>query len=353
LQSWSAAVDHYVGLDVSLKLTAICIVDQTGKIEREGTVASNPEAIAAFVKLHAPHVARVGLETGATSTWLWTELNKMGLPIICIDARHAKAALKMQINKSDRNDAVGIARIMQCGWYKEVRIKGLDSHAIKALLVSRALLVKIKRDLENQIRGLLKNLGLVIGRAKMNVFAVRAAELIEDRPELAAAVDPLLRAREAIERQIVDLDRKVTRMARSDVQVRRFMTTPGVGAITALCFLATIDDPTRFQKSRSVGAYVGLTTRRYASGEIDWKGRISKCGDAMMRSYLYEAANVLLTRVAKWSTLKAWGIRLAKRSGLRKAKVAVARKLAVILHRMWIDGTEFNWSSKEVAAQVA
>lgn len=346
-------MDHYVGLDVSLKLTAICIVEQSGKIVREGTVASNPEAIAAFVKLHAPHVARIGLETGATSTWLWTELNKMGLPIICIDARHAKAALKMQINKSDRNDAVGIARIMQCGWYKEVRVKGLDSHAIKALLVSRALLVKIKRDLENQIRGLLKNLGLIIGRAKMNVFAVRAAELIEDRPELAAAVDPLLRAREAIERQIVDLDRKVTRMARSDVQVRRFMTAPGVGVITALCFLATIDDPIRFKKSRSVGAYVGLTTRRYASGEIDWNGRISKCGDAMLRSYLYEAANVLLTRVAKWSTLKAWGIRLAKRSGLRKAKVAVARKLAVILHRMWIDGTEFNWSSKEVAAQAA
>ena len=147
---------QYVGLDVSLKLTAICIVDRTGKIEREGVVASDPEAIAAFVKSHAPHVARIGLETGATSTWLWTELNKMGLPVICIDARHAKAALKMQINKSDRNDAVGIARIMQCGWYKEIRVKDLDSHAIKALLVSRALLVKIKRDIENQIRGLLK-----------------------------------------------------------------------------------------------------------------------------------------------------------------------------------------------------
>jgi Transposase and inactivated derivatives len=142
-----------------------------GKIEREGVVTSDPETIAAFVKSHAPHVARIGLEAGATSTWLWTELNKMGLPVICIDARHAKAALKMQINKSDRNDAVGIARIMQCGWYKEVRVKDLDSHAIKALLVSRALLVKIKRDIENQIRGLLKNLGLVIGRAKMNVFA--------------------------------------------------------------------------------------------------------------------------------------------------------------------------------------
>ena len=248
-------MEYYVGLDVSLKLTAICIVDRSGKIEREGVVASDPETIAAFVKSHAPHVARIGLETGATSTWLWTELNKMGLPIICIDARHAKAALKMQINKSDRNDAVGIARIMQCGWYKEVRVKDLDSHAIKAVLVSRALLVKIKRDLENQIRGLLKNLGLVIGRAKMNVFAVHAAELAEARPELAAAVEPLLKAREAVERQIADLDRKVMRLARNNAQVRRFMTAPGIGPITALCFLATIDDPARFKRSRSVGAY--------------------------------------------------------------------------------------------------
>src|SRR6476646_8560682 len=194
-------MEHYVGLDVSLKLTVICVVDRSGKIEREGVVTSDPETIAAFVKSHAPHVARIGLEAGATSTWLWTELNKMGLPVICIDARHAKAALKMQINKSDRNDAVGIARIMQCGWYKEVRVKDLDSHAIKALLVSRALLVKIKRDIENQIRGL-KNLGLVIGRAKMNVFAVRAAELADARPAVAAAVEPLLKARDAVGRQI-------------------------------------------------------------------------------------------------------------------------------------------------------
>ena len=253
----------------------------------------------------------------------------------------------MQINKSDRNDAFGIARIMQCGWYKEVRVKGLDSHAIKAVLVSRALLVKIKRDLENQIRGLLKNLGLVIGQAKMNVFVVRAMELIEDRPELVAAVEPLLKVREGVEKQITDLDRKVMRLARNDVQVRRFVTAPGIGPITALCYLATIDDPTRFKRSRSVGAYVGLTSRRYASGEVDWTGRISKCGDPML---LYEAAGVLLTRVAKWSVLKAWGMRIAKRSGLRKAKVAVARKLAVILHRMWVDGTEFKWSSKEEVA---
>jgi transposase len=204
---------------------------------REGVVTSDPETIAVFIKSHAPHVARVGLEAGATSTWLWTELNKIGLPVICVDARHAKAVLKMQINKSDRNDAVGIARIMQCGWYKEVRVKDLDSHATKALLVSRALLVKIKRDLENQIRGLLKNLGLVIGRAKMKVFAARAAELAEARPELAAAVKPLLKAREAVERQIADLDRKVLRLARNDAQVRRFMTAPASAQSQLFAFL--------------------------------------------------------------------------------------------------------------------
>jgi len=340
----------YVGLDVSLKQTSICVVDESGSVVREGVVISDPEAIAAFVRLNAPGAARIGLETGPTTTWLWTELKRLDLPVICIDARHAKAALKMQINKSDRNDAAGIARIMQTGWFKEVRVKDIDSHLVKALLVSRALLVKIKRDLENQIRGLLKNLGLVIGRGKFNVFAVRTEELIEDRPELVAVIRPLLAARKAIEEQVHNLDRRVLKLARRDMQVRRFMTVPAVGPVTALCFTATIDDPTRFKRSRSVGAYVGLTTRRHASGEVDWSGRISKCGDAMLRMYLFEAAGVLLTRVPKWSALKAWGMRLAKRNGLRKAKVAVARKLAVILHRMWIDGTEFNWSKKEASA---
>lgn len=339
-------MQSYVGLDVSLKQTAVCVVDGVGKILREGMVESDPDAIAAFIRSTALNVARIGLETGATSTWLWTELKKRDLPVICIDARHAKAALKMQINKSDRNDAAGIARIMQCGWYREVRVKDLDSHAVRALLASRALLVELKRDLENQIRGLLKNFGLVIGRAKMNTFTTRANEFIEGRPELAAAIEPLLKAREALAKEIEGLDRKVMTMARREPQVRRFMTVPGVGPITALCYFSTIDDPTRFKKSRSVGAYVGLTTRRYASGETDRTGRISKCGDEMLRSYLYEAANVLLTRVAKWSTLKAWGMRIAKRRSMNKARVAVARKIAVILHRMWIDGTDFSWSKE-------
>src|SRR6201993_739524 len=208
-------MEHYVGLDVSLKQTSICVVNQAGSIVREGIVDSEPEAIATFVRLNAPGAVRIGLETGPTATWLWTDLKQLGLPVICIDARHAKAVLKMQINKSDRNDAAGIARIMQCGWYKEVCVKDLDSHATKALLVSRALLVKIKRDIENQIRGLLKNLGLVIGRAKMNMFAVRAAELVQDRPELTAAVVTPQDAG-VIERQIADLDRKVLRLARNN-----------------------------------------------------------------------------------------------------------------------------------------
>ena len=313
-------MEHYVGLDVSLKLTAICIVDRTGKIEREGVVSSDPEAIATFIKSHAPHVARVGLETGATATWLWTELNKLGLPVICIDARHAKAALKMQINKSDRNDAVGIARIMQCGWYKEVHVKNLDSHAVKALLASRALLVKIKRRSREPDPRAPQEPRARYWPSKDECICRPCWEMTEDRPELAAAVVPLLSARAAIEQQIADLDRKVMRLARNNAQARRFMTAPGVGPITALCFLATIDDPTRFKRSRSVGAYLGLTTRRYASGEIDWTGRISKWGDKMLRSYLYEAANVMLTRVARWSALKAWGIRVAKRTGCVKPR---------------------------------
>jgi transposase len=343
-------METYVGLDVSLRRTSICVVDQMGKTLCEGTVNSTPEAIIEFVKSKAAGAIRIGLETGPTSTWLWTEIKAAGLPVICIDARHAKAVLKMQINKSDRNDAFGIARIMQCGWYKEVRVKSLDSHALRALLESRALLVKMKRDLENQIRGLLKNLGLLIGTVRGQAFHDRVQELVEGKTYLAVAVLPLLETRNNIVRQIADLDRKVLMVARNDKQVRSFMTVPGIGPVTALCYRATIDEPVRFKRSRSVGAYVGLTTRRYASGEVDWTGRISKCGDVMLRSYLFEAAGVLLTRVHKWCALKAWGTRLARRVGLRKAKVAVARKLAVILHRMWIDGTEFQWSAAKVAA---
>jgi len=343
-------MERYVGLDVSLKETSICVVDGKGKIVSEGTVLSEPAAIADFVKAKAAGVMRIGLETGPTTTWLWHELRALGLPVICIDARHAKAALSMQINKSDRNDAVGLARIMQCGWYKEVQVKSLPCHEIRAVLNSRAQLVKIKCDLENQIRGLLKNLGLVIGKVGGNGFRRRAEELVGEHRLLQEAVRPLLDVREIVRREIANLTRKLLALARNNDVSRRLMTVPGIGSINALAFCAAIDEPARFRRSRSVGAYVGLTPRRYASGEVDWSGRISKCGDAMVRTYLFEAAGVLLTRVAQWCKLKAWGHRLWKRIGFKKAKIAVARKLAVILHRMWRDGTDFIWSSKEVAA---
>ena len=343
-------MELYVGLDVSLKETSICVVDGKGEIVSEGTVLSEPAAIAAFIEEKAKGATRIGLETGPTTTWLWHELRALGLPVICIDARHAKAALSMQINKSDRNDAYGLARIMQAGWYKEVQVKSVACHEVRAVLNSRAQLVKIKRDLENQIRGLLKNLGLRIGKAGGNVFHHRAEELVGEHHLLQEAVRPLLAVREIVRREIADLTRKLLALARNNDESRRLMTVPGIGPINALAFCAAIDEPARFQRSRSVGAYFGLTPRRHASGEVDWSGRISKCGDAMVRTYLFEAAGVLLTRVPQWCRLKAWGLRLAKRIGFKKARVAVARKLAVILHRMWRDGTDFIWSTKEAAA---
>lgn len=343
-------MELYVGLDVSLKETSICVVDGNGKILSEGSVTSDPDTIATYVKTKAASVNRIGLETGPTATWLWHELRTLGLPVICIDARHAKAALSMQINKSDRNDAAGIARIMQCGWYKEVQVKRLTCHEIRAVLSSRAQLIKIKIDLENQIRGLLKNLGLVVGKGRGNVFRRRVEQLLSDNDRLSAAVLPLLHVREKIGRKVAELSKKLLAMARDNVDVRRSMTVPGIGPITALAFYTAIDDPDRFARSRNVGAYIGLTLRRNASGEVDWSGRISKCGDRMLRSYLFEAAGVLLTRVPQWCNLKAWGHRLWKRIGFKKARIAVARKLAVILHRMWCDGTDYQWSNKEVAA---
>lgn len=343
-------MELYVGLDVSLKETSICVVDGDGKVIGESSVISDPPAIVAYLETKAGTAVRIGLETGPTTTWLWHELRALGLPVICIDARHAKAALSLQINKSDRNDAFGLARIMQAGWYKEVQVKSIDCHEIRAGLNSRALLVKIKRDLGNQIRGILKNLGLIVGKAYGNVFTRRVEELVAEHPNLRQAIEPLLSVRKLVSREIADFDRQLLARARASEACRRSMTVPGIGPITALAFHSAIDEPARFARSRSVGAYLGLTPRRHASGEMDWTGRISKHGDRMVRTYLFEAAGVLLTRVPQWCALKTWGHRLWKRIGFKKAKIAVARKLAVILHRMWRDGTDFQWSTKEVAA---
>ena len=335
---------EYVGLDVSMKETSICVVDEDGRILAEGKVASRPEAIAGFLVRSAPNAVRVGLESGALSSWLWRGLKRLGVPVIQIDARHAHAGLKLQLNKTDRKDAQGLAQIMRTGWYKEVQARALDSQWVRQLLAGRAMLVAQRVDLENQIRGLLKGYGLLVGKVSETRFAARVADLIGDEPALHAVIGPLLAVRTVLLREYATLHKAVLATARQDPVTRRLMTLPGVAAVTALAFRATIDDPGRFKNARAVGAYLGLTPRCYASGEVERMGRISKRGDGLTRSYLYQAANVLMSRVTKWSALKVWALRLKKRLGHKKAAVALARKIAVVLTCMWRDNTEFRWT---------
>jgi len=342
-------MEQYVGLDVSLEQTSVCVVDGDGKTLWQGKCASTPEAIAATIRAKAPAVVRIGLESGPLSSWHWHELRKAGLPVVCLDARHAKAALALQLNKSDRNDARGLAQIVRTGWYREVAVKSVDSQLVRSMLTTRAQLVRMRVDLANQIRGVLKPFGLIAGKGGGQPFAERVRTLVAGGP-LQEVAEALLSAWRAIGEQIAALGRRLVAMARRDEAVRRLMTAPGVGTLVALTYVSVVDDPERFARSSSVGAYVGLTPRRHQSGEEDHTGHISRCGDKLLRTYLFEAAGIVLHRVSKWSALKAWGTRLARRIGTKKATVAVARKLSVILHRMLRDGGEFRWSAKEARA---
>ena len=341
---------HYVGLDVSLETTSICVIDDKGITVWRGKCMSTPESITEAVHTYAPSVVRVGLETGQLSNWLTLNLRRRGLPVVCLDARHAKAALSLQINKTDANDALGLAQIVRTGWYREVAVKSMDAHTLRMLLVARAQLVSQRQMIANTIRGLLKTFGLVIARGSGGLFAVRVREQIAGNDVLVAIVEPLLVVWHAIREQVQMLDRQILARARADVAARQLMTIPGVGVVVALAYTAVIDDPARFRRSASVGAYLVLTPRRYQSGEADTSGHISKCGDALLRAYLFEAATVLLQRHSRASTLKTWGLALAKRIGKRRAKVAVARKLAVIMHRIWSDRSEFRCGDVPVAA---
>jgi transposase len=345
---------HYVGLDVSLAETAICVVDENGVVIREGFAASEPEDITAWLGKLNLSFERVGLEAGATSGWLYTELRAAGLPAICIDPRHLRGLTKTMPVKSDRNDARAIAHCMRVGWFSIVHVKSAVSQELRMLLVNRKTLLTKQIDLENEIRGTLRVFGLKLaGRITQSSFQKRVLELLENHPRLAAMVQPMLIARTALRQQSAVLHRMVLTAVRADPTCRRLMTIPGVGSITAVTYLTTIDDPDRFQRSRDVGAHLGLTPKKYASGEVDRNSGISKCGDVLMRTTLYQAALALLTRCQKHSDLRNWGLRLAKRRGLRRAIVGVARKLAIVMHRIWADGTEFRWSREESAAAVA
>lgn len=289
---------------------------------------------------------RVGLEAGSLTPWLCHELLSLGYPAICIETRHAKAAMKAQQVKTDRNDARGIAHIMRTGWYREVHVKSHASQRLRVLLNNRKCLLDKRLDIDSQIRGTIKVFGLKTGKVSKLSYEPRIRELIGDDAELQAFIFPMLAVRQALIVQMGKLQKLILDYVKDDEVCRRLMTIPGVGPLTALGYKTFVDRPQRFKHSKAVGAATGLTPKKYASGEVDRDGHITKCGDEFVRSHLFEAAHTMLCRSRKASPLKTWGLRLMKRSSLKVACVAVARKLAVIMHAMWRDGTEFRFSQE-------
>jgi transposase len=349
-QKEKRSMDHFAGLDVSVKETSVCIVDDTGRIARELKVASEPDALLAVLTNAVYHFKRIGLEAGPLSQWLFSALAEASLPVVCVETRHMRAVLKAQINKTDRNDARGIAQMMRVGLYRPVHVKTLRSQKLRMLLTHRKLLQSKAIAVENDLRATLRNFGLKVGVVGTVKFEARIKELVEDIPDLVTLVEPLLIVRRTLREQIGVLHRRLLAVVRDDEVCRRLMTVPGVGPVVALTYRVTVDVPARFKNSKAVGAVFGLTPARYQSGESDRPGAISRCGDEMMRAMLYEAAQILLVRSTKWSWLKAWAMKIARHRGMKKAIVALARRLAVIMHRIWVDGTEFQWSRKETAA---
>lgn len=312
-------------------------------------MASEPEALLAVLKSSAYHLKWLGLEAGPLSQWLCSALAEADLPVICVETRHMRAVLKAQINETDRNDARGIAQMMRVGLYRTVHVKTLRSQKLRILLTHRKLLQSKAIAIDDDLRGTLRNFGLKVGTVGTVRFEARIRELVENLTDLAVLVEPLLIVRRALREQFAILHRRLRAVVRDDGVCRRLMTVPGVGPVVALTYRATVDVPARFRKSQSVGAVFGLTPTQYQSGEVDRTGAISRCGDEMMRTALYEAAQVMLTHSAKWSWLKAWAMQIARRRGL-KAVIALARRLAVIMHRIWADGTEFRWAREQAVA---
>jgi len=341
-------VDYYVGIDVSLEASSVCVVDGSGKIVREAKLSSEPEALIAWFKGLPFGLARIGLEAGPLSQWLYAGLKQAGFAVELLETRHVRDALKAMPVKTDRNDARGIAQLMRLGWFRPVHCKSAPAQETRALLTARKLVQGKLYDIEMSLRGILRGFGLKVGRTTKAGFASRIMELTEHHPALKAIAKALLAVHQVLLRELNGFEKQLCKLARGDNRVRLLMTAPGVGVIVGLTYVAAIDDPARFASSKAVGAHFGMTPKKYQSGEIDVTGRISKIGDKGVRAALYEAAHVILTMPVKGGGLKSWAARLAKRAGPQKAKVALARKLAVILHRMLADGTRFDM--REAAA---
>jgi len=337
---------YYTGIDVSLRSVSICVFYDKGEVCLEAKVAAEIDAIVDRLRRFSSKVKSVGFEAGTLTQCLTYGLQAAGFEVIRLEARQVSVTLAAMRNKTDRNDARGLAQILRTGWYSRVHVKSLQSHQVRALLASRKAILKKCVDLENELRGLLKVFGIRRpSQVKHGSFDAELRGTVSSDEMLACALVPLLDARTVLYKTYLKLDNAVKGLVRVDPICRRLMSILGVGPVTALTFKTAVDDPSRFKSARTVAAHFGLTPRRFQSGEVDNPRHISRAGDADVRSALYVAAHSLLTRNAQWSTLKAWGVRLAKTRGHRRAVIAVARKLAVILHRMWVDGSEFRWGT--------
>jgi transposase len=335
-------MEYFAGLDVSMEEMHICVVTRNGAVVHEVKVPSTPADIAGTLA-RVPACRLVMFETGRMAPMLYHGLSQFGLPVVCVESRQAYQALKLlATHKTDRNDARGLAQLARSGLFKPVHVKSLSAHAIRSLIIARKKVVGQRVTLENQIRGLAVVFGVRLPRALSAAFINRALRASEGIPGLSAAMRGLVAARTAVLAAVVAIDADIRRMVRASEACRRLMNIPGVGQLTALAFTAAVDDPDRFRRSCDIGAYLGLVPRRYQSGEIDYTGSISKCGDRRLRTLLYEAANVMLTRYKGPLKLKDWAFAIAKRSTMRKARIALARRLAIIMHAMRRHGTEFR-----------
>jgi transposase len=336
-------MEHYAGIDVSLESASVCVVDASGKIIREGKVASEPAALIGWLGTLGLKLERIGLEAGPLSQWLYAGMKQAGLAVELLETRHVRTALETMPVKSDRNDARGIAQLMRLGWFRPVHCKSMAAQEVRAVLTARKLVQAKLLDVENSLRGILRGFGLKVGKTTNRSFAGRVRDLVVNHASLRTIAAALLSVHAVLLGELKAFDKQVRSLARADAKAKLLMSAPAVGPIVALTYASAIDDPRRFTSSKRVGAHFGLTPKKYQSGETDYTGRISKIGDAAVRTALYEAAHIMLIKPLKGcSQLKSWAMRIARRSGMKKAKVALARKLAVILHRMLANGTPFN-----------
>jgi transposase len=328
---------------VSLECSSVCVVDASGKIVREGKVASEPDALIGWLRSLGYELSRIGLEAGPLSQWLFAAMRQAGLTVELLETRHVRKAFEAMPVKSDRNDARGIAQLMRLGWFRPVHCKSMAAQEVRAMLTARKLVQTKLLDVQNSLRGILRGFGLKVGKTTERGFAGRIRELVAGHPALETIAEAVLAVHAVLKCEFDRFEKRVRNMARAHRQAELLMTTPGIGPVIALTYASAIDDPGRFKSSKAAGPHFGLTPKKYQSGETDYSGRISKIGDASVRAALYQGAHAILTKPLKnCSALKGWAMRIARRAGMRKAKVALARKLAVILHRMLANGTRFN-----------